>query len=74
MSRQGIAQEGPFTSHVGPDGSSIYAAATSGSSALATHLLACMLARSWSGPEAIAIWVELVAERKKDIIANTDAA
>jgi hypothetical protein len=31
-----------------------------------------MLARSWSGPEAIAIWVELVEERKKEIKAKSD--
>ena len=28
----------------------------------------------WPGPEAIAIWVELVAERKKDIIENMDSS
>ncbi|KAL8979164.1 MAG: hypothetical protein Q9205_005436 [Flavoplaca limonia] len=65
---------GPFAQHIGLDGTSIYAAATSGSSAIAVHLLACLLARTWSGPEAIAIWVELVAERKKDINENTDAS
>ena len=57
---------------MGFDGTSIYAAATSGSSAVAVHLLACLLARTWSGPEAIAIWVEIVKERKKDIEENTD--
>ena len=31
-----------------------------------------MLARAWSSSEAIALWVELVAERKKDIIENSD--
>ena len=36
--------------------------------------MACLLARTWSGPEAIAIWVELVAERKRDINENTDAS
>ncbi|KAL8893617.1 MAG: hypothetical protein Q9192_005093 [Flavoplaca navasiana] len=65
---------GPFAQHIGLDGTSIYAAATSGSSAIAVHLLACLLARTWSGPEAIAIWVELVAERKRDINENTDAS
>lgn len=33
-----------------------------------------MLARTWSGPEATAIWVELVAGRKKDIQENQDAS
>lgn len=36
--------------------------------------MACLLARTWSGPEATAIWVELVAERKRDINENTDAS
>ena len=57
---------------MGIDGTSIYAAATSGSSAIAVHLLACLLARTWSGPEATAIWVELVTERKRDITENMD--
>ncbi|KAI4258667.1 MAG: hypothetical protein L6R42_004959 [Xanthoria sp. 1 TBL-2021] len=68
------SRNGPFAQHTGLDGTSIYAAATSGSSAIAVHLLACLLARTWSGPEAIAIWVELVAERKRDINENTDAS
>jgi hypothetical protein len=63
---------GPFASHIGLDGTSIYAAATSGSKVIALHLLACMLARAWSGPEATAIWVELVASRKFDIEKNSD--
>ncbi len=33
-----------------------------------------MLARTWSGPEATAIWVELVASRKKDIEENQDVS
>ena len=69
---RGSSKDGPFAGHVGFDGTSIYAAATSGSSAIAVHLLACVLARTWSGPEAIAIWVEIVKERKKDIEENTD--
>ncbi|KAL8789433.1 MAG: hypothetical protein Q9213_001190 [Squamulea squamosa] len=68
------SRNGPFAQHTGLDGTSIYAAATSGPSAIAVHLLACLLARTWSGPEAIAIWVELVAERKRDINENTDAS
>ncbi|KAL8999010.1 MAG: hypothetical protein Q9169_002008 [Polycauliona sp. 2 TL-2023] len=70
----GSPRHGPFAQYTGLDGTSIYAAATSGSGAIAVHLLACLLARTWSGPEAIAIWVELVAERKKDIVENTDAS
>ena len=38
------------------------------------HLLACMLARSWTHTEATAIWVELVAIRKKDIERHRDSS
>ena len=55
---------GPFVDYVGADGTSIWAAATSGPAAVAVHLLACLLARMWSGPEATSIWSELVAARK----------
>lgn len=55
---------GPFVDYVGADGTSIWAAATSGPGAVAVHLLACLLARMWSGPEATSIWSELVAVRK----------
>ena len=56
--------DGPFAGHVGADGTSIWAAATSGKAAIAVHLLACMLARMWSGPEAISILTEMVDARK----------
>jgi hypothetical protein len=36
---------GLFADHIGIDGTSIWAAATSGSGTIAVHLLACMLAR-----------------------------
>lgn len=58
---------GIFTDHVGIDGTNIWAAATSGSDAIAMHLLACMLARMWSHPEAVAIWAEMVAFRKREL-------
>jgi hypothetical protein len=57
-------QFGVFADYVGADGTSIWAAATSGSNALSVHLLACMLARMWSPSEAVSIWVELVIARK----------
>ena len=56
-----------FGKHAGADGTSIWAAATSGPGALHIQLLTCMLARVWDGPEAISVWVELVKERKEDI-------
>jgi hypothetical protein len=64
---QGTQRDGPFESFVGADGASIWAATTSGHAAVAVHLLACMLARKWDSHVAISIWVELVAERKKEI-------
>ncbi|PVI00023.1 hypothetical protein DM02DRAFT_491291, partial [Periconia macrospinosa] len=56
-----------FGQYTGIDGTSIWAAATSSKSAIHVHLLACMLARMWTAQEAIAIWVELVSERRKEI-------
>ena len=61
---QSSPSHGPFVDYVGADGTSIWAAATSGLGAVAVHLLACLLARMWSGPEATSIWSELVAARK----------
>ena len=65
---------GMFANQLGPDGTSIWAAATSGKGAIAVHLLACMLARIWKGPEAISLWVELVERRKKEIHEAFNAA
>lgn len=56
-----------FGDFTGIDGTSLWAAATSSNTALYVHLLASLLARMWTAPEAIAIWVELVEERRKDI-------
>lgn len=53
-----------FAEHVGADGTSLWAAATSGQSTITIHLLACMLARIWKPSEAISLWSELVAARK----------
>jgi hypothetical protein len=52
---QGTAEHGAFQDFVGVDGTSIWAAATSGSAAVAVHLLACMLASVWSPSEATAM-------------------
>ncbi|KAH0545439.1 hypothetical protein FGG08_000440 [Glutinoglossum americanum] len=68
---------GVFANQVGTDATSLWAAATSGQGAIAVHLLACMLARIWDGPEAISIWVEIVEKRKKEVCAafeQTDVA
>lgn len=67
-----ISRTGPFSAHEGLDGTSIWAAATSGKRAIAMHLLGCMLSKIWKGPEAISVWVELVARRKSEILACLD--
>ena len=56
-----------FAAHQGIDGGSIWAAATSGAGAVAIHLLACMLAKVWSAPEATSIWEEIVLKRKEQL-------
>ncbi|OTA87399.1 hypothetical protein M434DRAFT_81344, partial [Hypoxylon sp. CO27-5] len=63
---------GPFAGHVGVDGTSIYAAASSGNSVIALHLLACMLARMFSSSEATAIWAQLVECRLEEIKTKSD--
>jgi hypothetical protein len=63
----GTGQHGPFEPYVGADGTTLWAAATSGIPALGVYLLSCLLARAWDAKEATAIWVELVAARKKEI-------
>lgn len=68
---KGSAKDGPFESYVGVDGTAMWAAATSGVPAIAVYLLACMLARAWDAREAVSIWVELVEQRRKDIM-NAD--
>ncbi|KAI1841794.1 hypothetical protein JX266_011971 [Neoarthrinium moseri] len=68
------ADYGPFASHVGVDGTSIYAAASSSKGGIALHLLACMLARMFSSAEATAIWVQLVESRIKELQETSDTA
>lgn len=65
--------DGVFGEWTGPDATSIWAAATSGSGAIAAHLLACMLARMWPASEAAAVWDEIIESRKLDI-ARRDPA
>ena len=64
---RGGRDHGPFADHIGVDGTSIWAAATSGKGAVAIHLLACMLARIWSPSEAVGIWEQILEERKKEL-------
>ena len=65
---RGSSKDGVFADHAGADGTSIWAAATSGTPAMAVHLLACMLARLFSSAEAISIWYEIVEVRRKIIL------
>ncbi|ELR07128.1 hypothetical protein GMDG_02397 [Pseudogymnoascus destructans 20631-21] len=58
------SDHGFFHGQAGVGASSIWTAATSGEAAIRVHLLACMLARIWNGPEAISIWVEIIEGRK----------
>lgn len=69
--RETIAS-GAFAEHLGVDGGSVWAAATSGPGAVAIHLLACMLAKIWSGPEATSIWEEIVAVRRQQLSTTND--
>lgn len=62
---------GIFSSQAGPDATNIWAAATSGRGAMAVQLLACMLARIWSEPQAISLWVELVERRRNQVNVST---
>lgn len=66
---KGSNDHGPFRDFVGMDGTNIWAAATSSNGALSIHLLACMLARAWPPGEATSIWVELVEQRKKELVS-----
>ncbi|KAK7990723.1 hypothetical protein PG990_015003 [Apiospora arundinis] len=60
------------TEYGGIDATSIWAAATSSKAALPVHLLACIIARMWTRTEAVSVWAEIVAERKKEIVATFD--
>ena len=61
---------GFFWSRVGADATTIWASATSGSGAIAVHLLACILARMWDPAEATSIWAEIVKQRRDDIFRD----
>lgn len=65
---EGQSSHGPFKDYIGADGTAIWAAATSGTSAIAVYLLAALLAHTWDGKHAVSIWVELIETRKKHII------
>jgi len=64
--------DGPFAEQMGADGTAIWAAATSGPSAMPVLMLACMLARIWSGPEATSLWAEIISQRQEEIRTTCD--
>lgn len=70
---KGSKDHGPFAEHIGVDGTSIWAAATSGRGAVAIHLLACMLARIWPASEAVGIWEQILEERQKELLTFDEA-
>ena len=68
ISSKGSKSDGPFEAFVGVDGTSIWAAASSGPAAMGVHLLAYMLARQFDDANVgTAIWVEIVLERQREI-------
>ncbi len=68
---EGTPSSGIFANFLGADVTSIWDAATSGASSIAAHLLACLLARMWPAAEATSIWVEIVAERKRQVVEES---
>ena len=72
VSSRSSSNYGVFSNRAGSDATSIWAAATSGPPAIAIHLLACLLARMWDGPEATSIWAEIVQRRKDSVRAEMD--
>jgi hypothetical protein len=56
-----------FSKLTSADGTVIWAAATAGGTAMSVNLLTCLLARMWPALEATAVWVKIVAARKKEI-------
>jgi hypothetical protein len=73
---EGSARQSIFADHIGADGTTIWAAATSGTETVTMHLLACMLARIWTREQAVPIWSELIDQRKqflKSVVTETEA-
>ncbi|KAK3386434.1 hypothetical protein B0H63DRAFT_493283 [Podospora didyma] len=62
-----------FLEYAGIDATSIWAAATSRKAALPIHLPAYLLARVWDESEATSIWVEIVAERRKELASKFES-
>jgi hypothetical protein len=63
-----------FSEYLGIDATSIWAAATSSETggSVQVHLLACLIARMWNPAEAVSIWDEIVACRRREIAQKFD--
>lgn len=68
LNPKGDSTHGPFEKFVGADGTTLWAAATSGVNAIGVYLLSCLLAQAWESKEATALWVELVKQRQTEIL------
>lgn len=64
-------RHGIFARYCGTDSTSLWAAATSGTNAIAIHLLACMLAEAFTGSQSVALWWQLIERRKAELGATT---
>ncbi|RMJ15069.1 hypothetical protein CDV36_005253 [Fusarium kuroshium] len=65
-------RHGIFSQFVGPDSTSLWAAATSGTNAIAIHLLATMIAGLFNSAQSIALWLQLIEKRKSEIESTID--
>ncbi|KAL6363056.1 hypothetical protein LRP88_02457 [Fusarium phalaenopsidis] len=66
------ARHGIFSQFVGPDSTSLWAAATSGTNAIAIHLLASMISGVFDSADSIALWLQLIEKRKAEIESTID--
>lgn len=55
------------------DGTSIWAAATSGMGPIGVRLLACMLAQIWTQTETTSIWVQIIEGRRQEIATRSES-
>ncbi|KAK0507455.1 hypothetical protein JMJ35_009978 [Cladonia borealis] len=76
ISPKGSRSHGPFEPFVGADGTSIWAAATSGPAALSVHLLACMLARQFDDSKIVSISTVMASQQEisREELAAFDAS
>ncbi|RSM20642.1 hypothetical protein CDV31_000327 [Fusarium ambrosium] len=66
------ARHGIFHQFVGPDSTSLWAAATSGANAIAIHLLASMIAGVFDRTQSVSLWLQLIERRKAEIESTID--